>query len=163
LRGKAKVQEAIACEKMIPPDPSCNDKRKYVPALLDLEQALLAKPDYGPAHFQIGWIADTMGNKRKAIESYTYALKADPNDSTAYNNRGVIYGDMGQRDLALADYNDAIRTNPNNKFAWANRGALFGGMRRRRRQAIADFRHALAIDPNYAYAINGLRKLGARP
>jgi len=70
---------------------------------------------------------------------------------------------MGQRDLALADYNDAIRTNPENKFAWANRGALFAGMRRRRRQAIADFRQALAIDPTYEFSVNALRKLGARP
>ncbi len=166
-RGKAKVQLAIQegddCKKMIPPDPSCNDRAKYLPALLDLEQALLAKPDYSEAHFQIGWIADTMGNKRKAIDSYTYALKSAPNYSMAYNNRGVIYGDMGQRDLALADYNDAIRTNPKNQYAWANRGALFSSTRRGRKQAIADFQQSLAIDPTYAYAINGLRKLGVRP
>ncbi len=167
MRGKARVQKGIAegdtCKRMIPPDPACNDKMKYMSAALDFEQALLAKPDLAEAHFQLAWIADTMGNKRKAIESYTYALKADPNYSMAYNNRGVIYGDMGQRDLALADYNDAIRTAPQNQYAWANRGALFSGSRRGRKQAIADFRQALAIDPTYDYAINGLRKLGARP
>jgi len=166
-RGKAKIQAALAegdsCKRMIPPDPSCNDNQKYLPALLDLEQALLAKPEYAEAHFQIAWVAGQMGNKRKAIESYTYALKADPNYSTAYNNRGVIYGDMGQRDLALADYNDAIRTNPKNQYAWANRGVLLAGRRRGRKQAIADLRQALAIDPSYEYAINALRKLGVRP
>ncbi len=167
VRGKARIQAGIArgdtCKALIPPDPSCNDNMKYMSALLDLEQALLAKPDLSEAHFQIAWVADKMGNKRKAIESYTYALKADPKYSMAYNNRGVIYGDMGQRDLALADYNDAIRTNAKNQYAWANRGMLFAGIRRQRKQAVADFRQALAIDPGYDYAINGLRKLGARP
>jgi len=167
MRGKARVQKGIAegdtCQRMIPPDPSCNDKMKYMSAALDFEQALLAKPDLAEAHFQLAWIADTMGNKRKAIDSYTYALKSAPNYSMAYNNRGVIYGNMGQRDLAIADYNDAIRTNPKNQYAWANRGVLLAGTRRGRKQAIADLRQALAIDPSYEYAVNALRKLGVRP
>lgn len=167
MRGKARAQIAMAegdaCKRMIPPDPSCNEGTKFKPAVLDFEQALLAKPDLAEAHFQMGWIADSTGDKRKAIESYTYALKSDPNNSTAYNNRGVIYGDMGQKDLALADYNDAIRVDPNNKFAWANRGALYGSIRRKRNEAIADFRRALQIDPSYDYAVRGLKKLGAKP
>jgi tetratricopeptide (TPR) repeat protein len=164
MRGKAEVQAVLqGCNRMLPPDTSCKDATSYASAILDLQQALAAKPDYPEAHFQLGWIEDKLGNKRKAIESYTYALKGDPNNSTAYNNRGVIYGDMGQRDLALADYNDAIRTNPQNQFAWANRGMLFIGTRRGRKQAISDLRQSLAIDPNYDYAVRALRKLGVRP
>lgn len=154
MRGKVRVQEAAA--------QGGKDVSMFMPALLDLEQALLANPNDAEAHFQIGWIADTIGNYRKAIESYTLAVKADPNHTTAYNNRGVIYGNRGQRDLALADYNDAIRADPQNQHAWANRAALFAAARNRK-QAIADYRRALEIDPNYDYARNGLRKLGVRP
>lgn len=154
MRGKVRVQEAAA--------QGGKDASMFMPALLDLEQALLAKPNDAEAHFQIGWIADRIGNYRKAIESYTLAVKEDPNHSTAYNNRGVIYGNRGQRDLALADYNDAIRADPQNQHAWANRAALFAGARNRK-QAIADYRRALEIDPNHEYARHGLRKLGVRP
>jgi tetratricopeptide (TPR) repeat protein len=166
-RGWVKELQVVAdqskCDSYIPPDPGCKAPTAFMIPLLDFEVALQMKPDYAEAHFHIGWIAERFGNKRKAIDSYTYALKANPNYSMAYNNRGVIYGNMEQRDLALGDYNDAIRTDPKNKTAWANRGMLLAGMRRRRKDAIADFRQALAIDPSYDYAIKALRKLGVRP
>ncbi len=62
----------------------------------------------------------------------------------------------------MADYDEAIRTDPRNKYAWANRASLLASMGQRQR-AIADYRKALDIDQNYAYALDGLQRLGIKP
>ena len=166
LRGLAKINKVFGdrnkCMSMIPPSSDCNSPQAFMIPLLDFQAALALKPDYAQAHYQTGWIATQFGNTQKAIKSYTAALKADPSYSMAYNNRGVQYSKIGERELAFTDYNDAIRTDPNNKHAWANRGVLFGANRRQRNRAISDLRRALAIDPNYSFAVNALRKLGVR-
>jgi tetratricopeptide (TPR) repeat protein len=164
-RGKTKVQIALeegdTCQSMIPPPPSCSPATKFEAAVKDLEQVLAINPNEGEANFFVGLIADRTGNKRKAIDFYTYALKADPDNTRAYNNRGVLYADMGQRDLAMSDYNEAIRSDPKNVMAWANRGILYSNYRNRK-QAIADLRQALAIEPSNEFARKSLRKLGVR-
>ena len=74
----------------------------------------------------------------------------------------MAYFNLKKRELALADYEEAIRTDPRNKFAWANRASLLASMGQRQR-AIADYRKALDIDQNYAFALEGLRRLGIKP
>lgn len=166
VRGKAKVQLALAegdtCQAMLPPPPSCSPATKFQAGLSDLEQSLALNSNDADVNFLIGLIADKSGEKRRAIDYYTYALKSNPTLTSAYNNRGVIYADMGQKDLAMEDYNAAIRSDAQNASAWANRGILFTYYRNRK-QAIADLRQALAIDPNLQYARENLRRLGARP
>ena len=78
----------------------------------DLQEALAIDPNDSNANMLMALVADKSGDKRRAIDFYTYALKYNPNDTTAYNNRGVINADMGQQNLALADYNEAIRAIP---------------------------------------------------
>jgi tetratricopeptide (TPR) repeat protein len=164
-RGKSKLYLAInegdACKAMIPPSPSCTPATKFEPAVKDLQEALAIDPNDANANVLMALVADKSGDKRRAIDFYTYALKANPNDTTAYNNRGVIYADMGQQNLAMADYNEAIRCDPNNAWAWANRGITNAALRNRK-QAIADLRQALAIDPNHQFARQTLRSLGVR-
>lgn len=164
-RGKSKLYLAITegdtCKTMIPPPPSCSPATKFAPALKDIQEALAIDPNDANANVLMALVADKSGDKRRAIDFYTYALKANPNDSSAYNNRGVIYADMGQQNLAMADYNEAIRCDPKNAWAWANRGITNAALRNRK-QAIADLRHALAIDPDHQFARETLRRLGVR-
>lgn len=164
-RGKSKLYLAInegdACQAMIPPPRSCTPATKFEPAVKDIQEALAIDPNDANANVLMALVADKSGDKRRAIDFYTYALKANPNDSAAYNNRGVIYADMGQQNLAMADYNEAIRCDPKNAWAWANRGITNAALRNRK-QAIADLRQALAIDPNHQSARENLRRLGVR-
>jgi tetratricopeptide (TPR) repeat protein len=166
LRGHAKLNQTVAdrtrCPTLNPPDPSCMDAGRFMPAMLDLDQALMYAPSYADANFEKGWILGEAGNAEAAIAAYTAAIKASPNFSMAYNNRGLEYVKLKQLELAFADYNDAIRQDPSNKQAWANRGVLLANNRQRQR-AIDDLRKALSIDRNYAYALQQLQKLGARP
>lgn len=165
-RARASLQLAIAegdtCKAMLPPPPSCSSATKFEPASKDLEQSLALDPNQAEANFLVGLIADKTGDKRKAIDYYTYALRANRDYGAAYNNRGVVYADLGQNDLAMADYNEALRCDPQNAWAWANRGVLFS-FYRNKKQAISDLRRALAIDENLSYARENLRRLGVRP
>jgi tetratricopeptide (TPR) repeat protein len=165
-RARASLQMALAegdtCKAMLPPPPSCSSATKFEPAAKDLEKSLALDPNQAEANFLVGLIADRTGDKRKAIDYYTYALRANRDYGAAYNNRGVVYADLGQNDLAMADYNEAIRCDPQNAWAWANRGVLFTYYRNKK-QAISDLRRALAIDENLSYARENLRRLGVRP
>ena len=166
MRGRASLQLALAegdtCKRLIPPPPSCSPATKFEPASKDLEQSLALEPNQADGNFLVALIADKTGDKRKAIDYYTYALRANRDYGAAYNNRGVVYADLGQNDLAMADYNEALRCDQNNAWAWANRGVLFT-FYRNKKQAISDLRRAVAIDPNLQYARDNLRRLGVRP
>jgi len=165
-RGRSSLQLAIAegdrCKTMLPPPPTCSPATKFEPALKDLETSLALDPNQAEANFLVGLIADRSGDKRKAIDYYTYALRTNRDYGAAYNNRAVVYADLGQNDLAMADYNEAIRCDANNAMAWANRGVLFSRFRNKK-QAISDLRRALAIDNSLAYARDNLKQLGVRP
>lgn len=165
MRARTSVQianeEGDTCKAMLPRPPSCSTATKYEPASKDLAQSLELDPDQADANFLTGFIAEKTGDKRKAIDFYTYALRANRDYGPAYNNRGTIYFDLRQLDLAMADYNEAIRVDPQNAWTWANRGVLFTYFRNRK-QAISDLNRALDIDPNFAYARDNLRRLGVR-
>lgn len=166
MRGRASLQLALAegdtCKTLIPTPPSCSPATKFELASKDLEQSLALEPNQADGNFLVALIADKIGDKRKAIDYYTYALRANRDYGAAYNNRGVVYADLGQNDLAMADYNEALRCDQNNAWAWANRGVLFS-LYRNKKQAISDLRRALAIDQNLQYARDNLRRLGVRP
>lgn len=138
-----------------------HDGDKVRTGIKGLAQSLELDPDQADANFLTGFIAEKTGDKRKAIDFYTYALRANRDYGPAYNNRGSIYFDLSQLDLAMADYNEAIRVDPQNSWAWANRGVLYTYFRNKK-QAISDLNRALDIDPNFNYARENLRKLGVR-
>lgn len=173
VRGQAKerlvTNDQKRCENPLTQrageGPDCRNPMAYMIPLLDFEAAIATKPDFAPAHFKIGWIAGELGNTQKAIESYTKAIKADPTYSMAYSNRCVVYTIIKQMELALADCNDAIRHDTNNHHAWANRGVIFATKRGRknRNRAISDLRQALQIKPDYAFALQALRRMGVKP
>ena len=85
------------------------------------------------------------------------------NRAVAFTNRGIAYAGEKDYDCAIADYNDrpsrSIRTM---RVAYSNRGNLFEA-KGRREEAIAEFRRALAINPNHERSRDALKRLGAAP
>jgi len=69
---------------------------------------------------------------------------------------------MSQLDDAMAAYNMAIDINPRYARAYANRGDIWR-KKGNRDNAIADYRHALSIDPDNNLARAGLKILGVSP
>jgi len=59
----------------------------------------------------------------------------------------------------MAAYNRAIEINPRYTRAYANRGDIWRKMDNKD-NAVADYRHALSIDPDNALARDGLKILG---
>ena len=59
-------------------------------------------------------------------------------------------------------YSEAIRIDPNYAEAYSNRDNLFEA-KGRREDAIAEFRRALAINPNHERSRDALNSLGAAP
>ena len=69
---------------------------------------------------------------------------------------------MNQLEDAMAAYNRAIEINPRYARAYANRGDIWRKMGNRD-NAVADYRHALSIDPDNNLARAGLKILGVTP
>jgi Flp pilus assembly protein TadD len=73
-----------------------------------------------------------------------------------------LRAESGRYDGALADINEAIRLDPTMPFFLTYRGYVHEKTNRRA-EAIADYRGALRLQPNYTLALEGLRRLGASP
>jgi tetratricopeptide (TPR) repeat protein len=69
---------------------------------------------------------------------------------------------QGELDAALKDYDKAVSLSPKFAVALANRGDVYAKKGDKAR-AVAEYRAALAIDPDIDVALNGLKKLGAQP
>lgn len=138
----------------------CTGPQGVEPALKDLNMAIAKDGNNSDAHFHAARVLVATKNLTGAAQAYSAAIRIKPT-SGAHSNRGSVYEDLGQPELAIGDFNEAIRLDARNKFAWASRASFLA--KRNRQQAIADYRRALDIDPNYAFAMNGLRNLGVRP
>jgi tetratricopeptide (TPR) repeat protein len=98
----------------------------------------------------------------KALPDCNMAIKLQPRNASAHNNRGWAFEIRKEYDLALKDYSKAIEIDPKFALAYANRGDVYA-KKGEKEQAIAEYKSALAIDPGNDVALNGLKKLGARP
>ena len=55
-----------------------------------------------------------------------------------------------------------MQLNPNNPVDWQGRGWVLAQLGRKE-EAIADYRHALSLDPKDEFSANALKELGASP
>jgi Flp pilus assembly protein TadD len=65
-----------------------------------LQQALSLRPDFAPAHLNLGVVYSQNGRKDEARRALTQALHFDPLLSKGYFNLGVLELDDGQLDTA---------------------------------------------------------------
>ncbi len=104
----------------------------------------------------------------KAISDFEKALQLKPQYTSVYIHRAIIWDKIGDYDRAISDDTKAIQINPLSKIAYKNRGnsflRKFGEGTNNRvydkglvDQAIADFKRALKIDPNYTDAYHDLQ------
>jgi type IV pilus assembly protein PilF len=129
-------------------------------ALEELQEALAADPNYGPAHNQLGLVYMALNEDKLAQQSFERALKLDPNDSSANNNYGMFLCQRKRDKEAFKYFMAALKnplyTTPENAYTNAGICAWLQGD-----DAKADewLRKALSLQPNQPQALYYLAEL----
>ena len=89
----------------------------------------------------------------------------DEQNALAFNGRGNVYYATKDFDRAIIDYTAAINIDNSMTWAYNNRAYAYRSRGRSgdRDSAIADFRRALTIEPNFENSVRGLREMGVKP
>jgi tetratricopeptide (TPR) repeat protein len=110
------------------------------------------------AHQERGEAYRTKGDYDRAIADFSSAIQLDPNsDTSRFHRASVYYFDKHDYDGAIADLSEAMRIKPRFSLYVALRGEAYE-KKGDRDKALADFRSALAIDPDDKYAKEGLAR-----
>ena len=129
-------------------------------ALAEVNQALRAEPDYGPAHNVAGLIHAELRQDELARQHFEQALRANPVDPDANNNYGRFLCDR-KREAEAVKYFLAALQNPlyqNRESSYINAGVC--SRRRGDDKAAGDFfMRALKVAPNHPQALYQLADL----
>lgn len=80
----------------------------------NIEQALAREPDLMDAHRVHGFVLESMGYYRDAINAYQRAVELNPNLTFIYIRMGVNYRQLQQYETALEQFAKAARINEQN-------------------------------------------------
>lgn len=127
---------------------------RYDEALACYQDVLALDPQSAEAHFNAGNAHNAQSNHDAAIASFQHALSLRPNYAEAHVNLGSLIGKLGDYAGAEAQYRQAVELEPN-PTNLVCLGASLGA------QGCLDeeedlYRHALALDPDYADAHQNL-------
>ncbi len=132
-------------------------------ALLLFDRALLIGPDQAEVHYNRGIVLDALNRSEEALCSYDEAIRLKPGFSAALLNKGVLLEALGRSGEALQTYDQippapvgAARAELHN-----NRGITLKNLDRFD-EAIASYREALRIRPDYADCFSNLLYLLAQ-
>ncbi|HXS96279.1 MAG TPA: tetratricopeptide repeat protein [Candidatus Limnocylindrales bacterium] len=108
--------------------------------------------DWGLAYVNLNRTAD-------AIAKFREAAALDPT-AHVYSQIGMAYGQADQWDAALEALDRAEKIDPNWKFTYFYRGLVYFKTGRFE-QSVSEYKRALAIDPSFQQAFDGLREAQA--
>ena len=78
-------------------------------AVKSYEKAIIMKPDYAKAHFNLGGALHELNDYEQSLNSYRKTIEIDPDYVEAHNNLGNLLREFGQLDEAINSYkNDQI-------------------------------------------------------
>jgi len=109
----------------------------------------------GVLYFNVGNACREAGRMAEAVQCYERCLKALPRFAEAWGNLGVACEAMGEHGKALNALEKARAIDPNLKNLAGNIGAVRLRLEQNR-DAVADFRRAVARDPASPDALYGL-------
>ncbi|MCX6567894.1 MAG: tetratricopeptide repeat protein, partial [Candidatus Aminicenantes bacterium] len=136
----------------------------WADAQRSLEKAIDLDPKFALAYLILAEVAGQLGDSRLGDEALRNAFR---HSTTASEKERLliasIYAQKIERDLdkELRLLLELVRKYPEEKYAQYNLGFLYDG-RREYGPAIAAFRKAIALDPNFGYAINQLAYVHAK-
>lgn len=134
----------------------CNKaKNEHKDAVNDFNQAVLIKPDYAEAFYNLGVTLREMGDSQNAINAYQEALKHNNHYPKAHNNLGQLFLVMGNLDSAIDHLEWAVALQPEFADAHNNLGSAYLG-NNRVSDAIESYKKAVALNPNFSISFNNL-------
>ncbi len=98
------------------------EKREFMEALLNLNEALEKDANYAQAYYVRGNIKDAFDDRHGAMKDYNLAIEKDPKFFEALFARGNVKMKLQDYYGAIDDYSSAIDINPNYIEAYFNRG-----------------------------------------
>lgn len=144
-------------------------KKDYVSAIADFSDAIRLDPTSAYYYARRGQAHASRNDYARALNDYAVAIRLAPADFDYYRERADVYINRAETSAATrvddlnrarADF-DAIIRDAKTVFAadYEKRGLLFEKLGNRS-DALADFRAALAREPNRPLSQQGLRRLG---
>ena len=114
------------------------------------------------AHTFLGWTYSFMGDYDAAIAECQRAIEVDPDFGNPYNDIGAYLIEKGQMDEAVPWLEKATcaARYDNPEFPHFNLGRVWESKHDYPR-ALASYRKAVELDPNYTLALTGIRRLRA--
>jgi tetratricopeptide (TPR) repeat protein len=130
---------------------SYNNLGRYQDAIESYKQAIIFKPDYVEAHYNLGVVYGALSRWQEAIESYKQAIRIKPDYAKAYLNLGVSYEGLGRWQEAIESYKQAIQIEPDYAKAYYNLGVVCSKLGRWQDAAEA-YKQAIRIKPDFVLA-----------
>lgn len=146
----------------------------YQPAILQLALIYAAKQDsVALQYFERAFVADSTdltalygkglfyqdnGSPERAKATYKRCILKDSQYGNAYFNTGWILMHQDSLEKAAKQFDFVTKIEPQNPYAYYNRGLCYE-MMKNKAKALADYKQALAFDPEYAEAKEGIKRL----
>ena len=127
-------------------------------AILQFRRALEIKPDYAPAHQNLGNTLNRLSRFDEALSHFRAAARLQPDSAQLRAGIGTVLARLGRCDEALAEYTKALEIEPGFAMGHNNLGNILLDMGRQD-EALAHYRQAAKFDPNFAMAHYNLAKL----
>jgi len=114
------------------------------------------------AYTFLGWTYSFMGDYDAAIAECRHAIETDPDFGNPYNDIGAYLIEKGQIDEAIPWLEMATRAMryDHPAFPHFNLGRVWE-LKHHFARALASYRTAMEIDPQYTLALTGIRRLRA--
>ena len=118
-------------------------------------KALIIKPDFAEAYYNMSLTLEDQGKLEEAIEAYKKAIAIKSDYADAYFNMANALREQGKLEESIVAYNKALAIKPDNVAAQTNLGVAFKeqGMLE---EALEAYKKALAIKPDYPDIYNNM-------
>ncbi len=123
--------------------------------------ALVKKPDFVEAHYNLGVVLYQRGRHDEAETAFRAALALNPRHARALNNLGALLRTAGNASEAEAMYRRSLDIEPDNAECMNNLSVLLLD-RQCNDQAEVLLRRAVALSPHHADVLNNLARVLAR-
>ena len=89
-------------------------------AVLQLREAVRARPYYVPARAELGQLLASQGHADEALQELRTAIRLRPDDPVAHYRLGSVLGSLGRTQDAAAEFAETVRLQPDNPDAHYN-------------------------------------------